>query len=168
MRSLTLQPVTEIRQRTSTRTSATYRDSESIQAVKEIDQVIDSHPFSEKNSNTPDVKAHNGEIAHSDSNKIHSLSEIDDINIAPKSSYNQTIICIGEAFVVFVGMVCFVVLIAALESKPRPGQTDAWSQLASGLQKQPVVASFNSYVYSPAREHVVGVFSAISSWFGGH
>uniref|UniRef100_A0A5K3F6C9 FERM domain-containing protein n=1 Tax=Mesocestoides corti TaxID=53468 RepID=A0A5K3F6C9_MESCO len=117
------------------------RDSDCLRAVKEIDQVIDSVHQANGHQKQP---LPNGEMSRE--------------RLFDTKPSNRTLVYAMEAAAVF-GLVCFGVLVAALETHPvtDPGrQVNFWTRLAMQLRGQPFVASFNEYIYAPLRGFLVG------------
>ncbi|KAL5112287.1 FERM domain-containing protein 3 [Taenia crassiceps] len=146
---------TMLRHRQNHTTKPAARDSECLRAVNEIDQAIDSAP----NANDHPKKAPalstlpNGEVAS------HEAKPITNAAARSVSCSSRTLIYAMETVAV-IGIVCCGVVIAALETRPvGPGsgrQGNFWTDLAVQLQGQPLVASFNEYVYAPLRGFFVG------------
>ncbi|VDD82087.1 unnamed protein product [Mesocestoides corti] len=116
------------------------RDSDCLRAVKEIDQVIDSVHQANGHQKQP---LPNGEMSRE--------------RLFDTKPSNRTLVYAMEAAAVF-GLVCFGVLVAALETHPvtDPGrQVNFWTRLAMQLRGQPFVASFNEYIYAPLRGFLV-------------
>ncbi|VDM33927.1 unnamed protein product [Hydatigera taeniaeformis] len=137
-------------------TQSAARDSECLRAVKEIDQVIDSAQNTNEHQKSTSALSTlpNGEVALHESKPTASTT-------AKSVSFcsSRTLLYTMEAVAVL-GIVCCGVVIAALETRPiGPGssrQGDFWTNLAGQLQRQPLVVSFNDYVYAPLRGFFVG------------
>ncbi|KAL5967107.1 FERM domain-containing protein 3 [Taenia solium] len=147
---------TQLRHQPNHTTKPAARDSECLRAVNEIDQAIDSAPNANDHQKTAPALSTlpNGEVASHESKPTTSA-------VARSVSFcsSRTLIYAMEAVAVL-GIVCCGVVIAALETRPiGPGsgrQGNFWTDLAVQLQGQPLVASFNEYVYAPLRGFFVG------------
>ncbi|VDK37285.1 unnamed protein product [Taenia asiatica] len=147
---------TRLRHQPNHTTKPATRDSECLRAVNEIDQAIDSASNANDHQKTsPNLSTlPNGEVASHESKPTTSAA-------ARSVSFcsSRTLIYAMETVAVL-GIVCCGVVIAALETRPvGPGsgrQGNFWTDLAVQLQGQPLVASFNEYVYAPLRGFFVG------------
>ncbi|VDN97520.1 unnamed protein product [Rodentolepis nana] len=145
--------VDEVRQRTNHISKSSVRDSECLRAVNEIDQVIDSI----QSSNGKTTRAlPNGEVSSSEIKPSTSCGRTTGTTQSESISSNSMSIALKVA--ALIGVFCIGVMIAALETSHRgPGrQSNAWTELAITLRDQPIVASFNEYIYAPLRGFFVG------------
>lgn len=81
------------------------------------------------------------------------------VGASSESCSRSSLIIAMEAAAV-IGVVCLGVMIAAIETNSVvtvPGrQSGLWTDLAMNLQGQPIVASFNEYIYAPLRGLFIG------------
>ncbi|VDN10046.1 unnamed protein product, partial [Dibothriocephalus latus] len=128
-------------------------ESECIRAVNAIDEAI--KPRQANGRTKPMVEqTQNGEVQHD--LKEETLA-VEQASILPQ----KTVVRIAKAAAVFVGIVCVAVLVAALETHPKPGQGTGWTSIAGHLRHQPLVSSFNEYLYDPVRRNLVNGFSTL-------
>nr|CDS31780.2 hypothetical transcript [Hymenolepis microstoma] len=146
--------VDEVRQRTNHITKPSVRDSECLRAVNEIDQVIDN--IQSSNGRTTRVLP-NGEVSSYESKPSTSCGHA--TGTTQSESIHSNSLSIALKVAALIGVVCIGVMIAALETSQRGGpgrHGNAWTELAINLRDQPIVASFNEYIYAPLRGFFVG------------
>ncbi|KAM7540254.1 hypothetical protein Aperf_G00000039338 [Anoplocephala perfoliata] len=162
--------VDEVHQRVNHVTKPAPRDSECLRAVKEIDQAIESVQSDgqkQKAAEAVETTLPNGEAppheikttsAPVTSSGVRNATRTAGASSDTFCSRSSLIIAMEAAAVV--GVLCLGVVIAALETDAAatvPGrQSGFWTDLAMNLQGQPIVASFNEYIYAPLRGLFIG------------
>ncbi|EUB64646.1 FERM domain-containing protein 3 [Echinococcus granulosus] len=146
---------TQLRHQPNHTTKPAVRDSECLRAVKEIDQAINSVQSANDHQKPTSASStlSNGEVVS------HEAKTTTGAAAGSVFCFGRTLIYAMKAIAVL-GIVCFGAVIVALETHPVvPGsgrQSTFWTDLAVQVQGQPLVASFNEYVYMPLRSLFIG------------
>nr|VZI37922.1 unnamed protein product [Spirometra erinaceieuropaei] len=140
--SATEKPFEVTQRKVSSQRDQQLNESECIRAVDAIDEAIKPHQANGRPKPASEQTL-NGEVQHE-------LTE-ETVAIEQAATLTQkTVFRVAKAAVVFVGIVCVAVLVAALETRPGPGKASGWTSVAIHLRRQPFVSSFNDYLYDPA------------------
>ncbi|KAL7062612.1 hypothetical protein AAHC03_0949 [Spirometra sp. Aus1] len=151
--SATEKPFEVTQRKVSSQRDQQLNESECIRAVDAIDEAIKPHQANGRPKPASEQTL-NGEVQHE-------LTE-ETVAIEQAATLTQkTVFRVAKAAVVFVGIVCVAVLVAALETRPGPGKASGWTSVAIHLRRQPFVSSFNDYLYDPVRRNLVNGFSSL-------